>query len=170
MLISCESYFSVDPRKVNELPNSTVCTSLSLYLNLVSAYSRLLSFLKLESLPITHWQILLILMSPFFLLSSYFFISRDLTFMPMTLFTGVASQFLGVFYDLSLTWKVSTYEHGPWGSGNCPVCQGLSLGLGPLSTPIISREMETLMTSSTLPPLFADEDGSKESNDLASTG
>ncbi|KAB0385956.1 hypothetical protein FD755_000912 [Muntiacus reevesi] len=30
--------------------------------------------------------------------------------------------------------------------------------------------METLMTSSTLPPLFADEDGSKESNDLASTG
>ncbi|KAJ1068029.1 hypothetical protein K5549_007317 [Capra hircus] len=30
--------------------------------------------------------------------------------------------------------------------------------------------METLMTSSTLPPLFADEDGSKESNDLVSTG
>ena len=26
------------------------------------------------------------------------------------------------------------------------------------------------MTSSTLPPLFADEDGSKESNDLVSTG
>lgn len=26
------------------------------------------------------------------------------------------------------------------------------------------------MTSSTLPPLFADEDGSKESNDLATTG
>ncbi|KAH0509683.1 High mobility group protein 20A [Microtus ochrogaster] len=30
--------------------------------------------------------------------------------------------------------------------------------------------MESLMTSSTLPPLFADEDGSKESNDLAATG
>ncbi|XP_045704536.1 high mobility group protein 20A isoform X2 [Phyllostomus hastatus] len=30
--------------------------------------------------------------------------------------------------------------------------------------------METLMTSSTLPPLFADEDGSKESSDLATTG
>ncbi|XP_037689263.1 high mobility group protein 20A isoform X1 [Choloepus didactylus] len=30
--------------------------------------------------------------------------------------------------------------------------------------------MESLMTSSTLPPLFADEDGSKESNDLATTG
>lgn len=30
--------------------------------------------------------------------------------------------------------------------------------------------MENLMTSSTLPPLFADEDGSKESNDLATTG
>lgn len=27
------------------------------------------------------------------------------------------------------------------GSGNCPVCQGLSLGLGPLSTPIISRSV-----------------------------
>ncbi|XP_036137434.1 high mobility group protein 20A isoform X2 [Molossus molossus] len=30
--------------------------------------------------------------------------------------------------------------------------------------------METLMTSSTLPPLYADEDGSKESSDLATTG
>jgi hypothetical protein len=30
--------------------------------------------------------------------------------------------------------------------------------------------MESLMTSSTLPPLFADEDGTKESNDLATTG
>ncbi|CAH6869237.1 Hmg20a [Phodopus roborovskii] len=30
--------------------------------------------------------------------------------------------------------------------------------------------MESLMTSSTLPSLFADEDGSKESNDLAATG
>ncbi|KAB1257053.1 High mobility group protein 20A [Camelus dromedarius] len=35
---------------------------------------------------------------------------------------------------------------------------------------ITKKEMETLMTSSTLPPLFADEDGSKESNDLATTG
>ncbi|VTJ59768.1 Hypothetical predicted protein [Marmota monax] len=40
----------------------------------------------------------------------------------------------------------------------------------PLPAPIISRKMESLMTSSTLPPLFADEDGSKESNDLATTG
>ena len=33
--------------------------------------------------------------------------------MPMTLLTGVASQFLGIFsYDLSLSWNVSTYEHG----------------------------------------------------------
>nr|BAC39652.1 unnamed protein product [Mus musculus] len=30
--------------------------------------------------------------------------------------------------------------------------------------------MESLMASSTLPPLFADEDGSKESNDLATSG
>ncbi|XP_021105727.1 high mobility group protein 20A isoform X4 [Heterocephalus glaber] len=31
-------------------------------------------------------------------------------------------------------------------------------------------EMESLMSSSTLPPLFVDEDASKESNDLATTG
>uniref|UniRef100_A0A8C8UL40 High mobility group 20A n=1 Tax=Peromyscus maniculatus bairdii TaxID=230844 RepID=A0A8C8UL40_PERMB len=30
--------------------------------------------------------------------------------------------------------------------------------------------MESLMTPSSLPPLFADEDGSKESSDLAATG
>lgn len=38
-----------------------------------------------------------------------------------------------------------------------------------LPSPIFSREMETLMTSSTLPPLYAEEDGSKESSDLATT-
>lgn len=48
--------------------------------------------------------------------------------------------------------------------------EGLSLGPRPLPVPVVSREMETLMTSSTLPPLFADEDGSKESNELTTTG
>lgn len=36
-------------------------------------------------------------------------------------------------------------------------------------SPIVSREMETLMTGSTLPPLYAEEDGSKENSDLATT-
>ena len=70
----------------------------------------LLSFAVISQSWVSHWQILLILMTPFFLLSSYFFISRDLTFMPMTLFTGTASQFLGVFsYDLSLRAEMYPY-------------------------------------------------------------
>lgn len=50
------------------------------------------------------------------------------------------------------------------------LCAGTFFSPRPLPAPIVSREMETLMTSSTLPPLFADEDGSKESNDLVTAG
>lgn len=48
--------------------------------------------------------------------------------------------------------------------------QGTLLVPRPLPAPTVSREMESLMSSSTLPPLSADEDGSKESNGLAATG
>ena len=74
----------------------------------------LLSFAVISQSWVSHWQILLILMTPFFLLSSYFFISRDLTFMPMTLFTGTASvSWCFLLWPVPESWNVSTYEHGP---------------------------------------------------------
>uniref|UniRef100_A0A4X2KZX8 Uncharacterized protein n=1 Tax=Vombatus ursinus TaxID=29139 RepID=A0A4X2KZX8_VOMUR len=39
-----------------------------------------------------------------------------------------------------------------------------------LSLPAACRKMENLMSSSSLPPLFADDDGSKESSDMAAVG
>ncbi|KAL6082289.1 hypothetical protein STEG23_031316, partial [Scotinomys teguina] len=74
----------------------------------------------------------------------------------------------------SLVWGLLTFCSEivlPWLTLAGFELAGFSLNLEfTISAHLADREMESLMTSSTLPPLFADEDGSKESNDLAATG
>ncbi|XP_074822148.1 high mobility group protein 20A isoform X1 [Natator depressus] len=56
-------------------------------------------------------------------------------------------------------------EEAEWGEGIA-----LRRGTPPPGKPSCGRGMENLMAGSSLPPLFADDDGSKESSDMPTTG
>ena len=93
--------------------SSTKLHCLYLFVTLFKPSVRLLWFAVISQTWVSHWQILLILMTPFFLLSSYFFKRFNIHAHDAFHRYSLSISWCFLLWPVPESWNVSTYEHGP---------------------------------------------------------